>query len=936
MSEPSKTGGLPLDPTTTNPPQLQGTTTTPPPTSLHIQHYNTLSTNNRPKVPKKTSPRRRLVTNHHDEPSLPHISSSRSEQQSTASPTDMASHMPPVHYTKTGRVSKAKKGLKVHKCDVCGKSYTRAEHLRRHKRNHAPDDALVCEVSGCGKMFHRMDLLVRHQERHNEMGHDSGRQSPAQSPVPMTVSTPALEPSMLSAATALPAHPYYQPVSPALESAPLPSQSKHRGLQFSRQLGPASVPVDVPSLWPEPYSPNPGYSSSSGYVSPIAPTDYPVFSNTPYHRTRTPSNASCIDQPGWSFPSRSPASTTSTMAFTWPSTEKGHTAPGLAYMHTTCPMTSMSMTSSFDGMPDFGHFGAKSMAQRDEEEAAIIFGDQQYGMPSIDNTYPFEQCLDSYSRLFHPAFPVVHRSAPVSSSPMLYAAMAAIGGQFSHDTNIKKQSRDLHDRCVKLLERRDYEAMTEADRLCDFQAMFLVEVMSQYRARRAGKVLSSRFEKVYHRAADDCRSTTLLLGDILSSLNQLGDVTPELWHQWIELASWQRLLLSCYILESQQAILLARKPLPSLFQGTAFDLPFPAHVSLWDATDFPSWVAAARQHSYTPTYVYEITPDSTSVSLDSFQSAVLLASQYQCPKNSSYISLPTASDMEHLFSTTPATARTLSTSKLVQVTPLRALLAVAGESWILSEKVETAQLFTTLKRTLRTWVSQLWSPPAPDAVPVKEAVRLSIEILQQALQEQRLSVLPEIGTDMGIFFAALVLWAATVAATTRLSGPRPTEAQQQCQSDALPSSSSTNKAPQAAPCDQAPDRPSTRTTAGCVYQSNAGGPPSPIIEATPENPILSHAQITINTISFLNSAQLTYSNAATTTLSTADHLRHQTGCISLLLWVKLRLRGVSLEDQHVASDTWPSQPGESLGELLDGVVGSLERILSRGWSGWGI
>lgn len=33
----------------------------------------------------------------------------------------MASHMSPVHYTKTGRISKAKKGLKVHKCDTCGK-----------------------------------------------------------------------------------------------------------------------------------------------------------------------------------------------------------------------------------------------------------------------------------------------------------------------------------------------------------------------------------------------------------------------------------------------------------------------------------------------------------------------------------------------------------------------------------------------------------------------------------------------------------------------------------------------------------------------------------------------------------------------------------------------------------------------------------------------
>lgn len=121
-------------------------------------------------------------------------------------------------------------------------------------------------------------------------------------------------------------------------------------------------------------------------------------------------------------------------------------------MHTSCPMTSMSITSSFDAMSEYGHFGPKSMMQRDEEERAILFGEQQYGMASIDNTYPFEQCLDCYWRLFHPTFPVVHRSTSVNSSPMLHAAMAAIGGQYSHDTNIKKQSRDLHDRCVKLLE----------------------------------------------------------------------------------------------------------------------------------------------------------------------------------------------------------------------------------------------------------------------------------------------------------------------------------------------------------------------------------------------------------------------------------------------------------------------------------------------------
>jgi hypothetical protein len=36
---------------------------------------------------------------------------------------------------------------------------------RRHQKNHAQDDALMCEYSNCGKVFFRLDLLHRHQER---------------------------------------------------------------------------------------------------------------------------------------------------------------------------------------------------------------------------------------------------------------------------------------------------------------------------------------------------------------------------------------------------------------------------------------------------------------------------------------------------------------------------------------------------------------------------------------------------------------------------------------------------------------------------------------------------------------------------------------------------------------------------------------------------
>jgi hypothetical protein len=39
--------------------------------------------------------------------------------------------------------------------------------------------------------------------------------------------------------------------------------------------------------------------------------------------------------------------------------------------------------------------------------------------------------------------------------------------------------------------------MAEPERLCDFQAIFLVEIFSQYRARRCSRMLSTRFETMY-------------------------------------------------------------------------------------------------------------------------------------------------------------------------------------------------------------------------------------------------------------------------------------------------------------------------------------------------------------------------------------------------------------------------------------------------------
>ena len=56
----------------------------------------------------------------------------------------------------------------------CNKSFSRQEHLGRHKLNHWPKEIFTCQYTfpetgvACGKTFVRKDLLVRHEKRHTK------------------------------------------------------------------------------------------------------------------------------------------------------------------------------------------------------------------------------------------------------------------------------------------------------------------------------------------------------------------------------------------------------------------------------------------------------------------------------------------------------------------------------------------------------------------------------------------------------------------------------------------------------------------------------------------------------------------------------------------------------------------------------------------------
>ncbi|KAL1610089.1 hypothetical protein SLS60_001754 [Paraconiothyrium brasiliense] len=791
----------------------------------------------------------------------------------------------------------------------------------------------------------------------NEPGRGESPQmfSPASTaePEPPVTAVVSLPPPIVT--TVPQVEPYYQqPVSPIPVSAADASHSKRAYTAPRQNNGPISMPVEAGMqngiAWNDPFSHSPQYnSSSSEYASPI-PTvqDYSnnMFANPPYgpgsNRTRNSSNASYVE-PAWGYPSRSPTSATSTMAYTWNSNEKSPAPSSLAYMHTSYPMTSMPMSAGVDPMTGFGHFGPKTMVQRDEEEQAFLFPEQSYGMGQLAHSYPFEQYLNNYWRFFHAAYPIIHRTTfeSISQPPMLHAAMIAIGGQYSDDASVKRKSRILHDRCMKLLDKRDLDVMTEAERVCDSQALFLIEVMSQYRARRAAKALSSRFETLYQKLCEGSRDVTSNIVDNVSALVQPENATYERWAQWIELSTQQRLLLCCYILEYQQATLLARDSLQSSINCSGFNLPLPAHSELWDATTSFDWAMAAQQNPHQLTYVFQVTPDAMQT-FDTFQSSLIIAAHYNHFNNPTpYLAPANFQHIEHLLDNSSVTKHQLLTAKLLQVVPIRALLAISGESWILSEKVPSPQSFASYKTTLRTWINGLWTDGTDhQGQSAKDALKLAIEIVQHAMTAQTLTLRLELGADMGLYFATLTIWAATVAANTRINAPQAIQPHRFQSHSPLPTVRT--------------NYPSTPTH---FSMSTPGGTPNPNhpaalgltshpatspVPPSPSTQSMQYSEVTMLSINFLNTALVELDFLGVVPQWPRDVAQWQQGCAALMRWVKTRLRSGATEGRDSVVSPAPNvgvaghgRGGDGFGELLDGVLGVLEKILSRGWDVWG-
>ncbi|KAK8211057.1 hypothetical protein IWZ01DRAFT_483098 [Phyllosticta capitalensis] len=703
---------------------------------------------------------------------------SRDTQLLSSVPSAIAANMPrsvspmdtaPTKYTKTGRISKAKKGLKVHLCESCGKSYTRAEHLRRHQQNHS-SAALQCDWPGCGKSFHRNDLLERHKERHND---PNANEREARGSVSDIDRDDSVGPTVLPSSPSTMPH-TSQDVTHSPYNGPAIATSRYSELFQSSDLSSLSLcgfpisSLNAGDAWTgsgyvrhpvtdligvgdgfcdQSYSPEPQYHLASDFSSA---SKYPEigYDLNPYPaiRPRTLSNASFME---WStqMPRSPPMNCTQPLYFF---EDRELPLQNLSfYDNTSGPMSYATSeqsfyanepqpfyqphhpypTSSYMTGPSSVTTGSyQSWEDLDTQENRLLFPTQPSAIQSIDPQQVTES-VQLYWSCVHPRFPIIHRPTfdQRAQPPLALAAMVAAGAQYSRRPGSRAEGRALHERCLHAIEKREHAGVPMTARVCDMQAIFLIELLSQFRSNRCPTSLSRPFRELLR-----ILSTDFALSEIPTSLSFTSDDRKlhRNWKAWIPVSERQRLLIACAILESQSNTLLLR----AATKPTVSNPPVPAPIQAWDAETHVAWQEAFAGWGKEP---------------DAFANArALWIDSSKCPK-------PVSSDDKQMCAS-------LYAIRLASQAPLAALLAVHDPPWLLDPSLSLEE-HEAATSSIKSWTQSC----AP-----RNAVAEALSALRFAQSTDNLPSETTLGTELFLFFAALVLWVATTPLTDGATRPR--------------------------------------------------------------------------------------------------------------------------------------------------------------------
>ncbi|KAI0201898.1 hypothetical protein F4808DRAFT_449943 [Astrocystis sublimbata] len=727
----------------------------------------------------------------------------------------------------TGRVSRAKKGVPVHVCNDCKppKTFTRAEHLRRHQLSHKPA-AFPCPCDGCEKTFHRQDLLARHIQRHEQddrsgtdVASNASRRT-SHTPMERNPSVDIVQAHMLpnhalSLVNEMPAHPDYPGTSSSYSashrgsmSAPGPmSPSTHS--PRSHSAGPQDEYILSSTIPPVSYemprsSMDGSYFQTTSYgleFQPRRPPEYPYMSLEGLPSLTIPDSSlpgHLSHESNWpSSASGSPYSTPDGAMI------RGYESPTPDVANHELYYFSSPQQPVYP-IPDYtafsedagGYYDLQSQpfSVRSPTPPTVMLSAQP-----VDNLVTLNLSMPNSSAILgrqkNPA-------ALLGSYPDAAVLTALIPSSAAHKAIpryldvywkrfdalfplVHRQSLEISDdlvlRCAmaavgsQFLQNKEDRnnghilhqfAWQEAQNrpgwnLHNMQAILLCEFYGRFRGSRAMTRTSEPFQSLYSRMVDSQTSI------------DFGTSPAENWEEWILTESRRRLLAAYYILDVHTSVYHENSS-SHLFTPTS---PIPlvkATQQLWAAQDPKAWQSLIRSD---PTQLQPNNLADEEITKTRVQSAppldlaIYMASEaLRLPDKD----LSAALDLESIkrISTLFPESAVANTYLAIHFTPLRGLLAVCGNSWLFAEKVSSMEKYERHKQNFHSWSNSVQAGVA--ATFAAKALlafltgheRYNSQNSANSAHQREESNISDISDYWALYVSALICW-ATGARTAR-------------------------------------------------------------------------------------------------------------------------------------------------------------------------
>lgn len=228
----------------------------------------------------------------------------------------------------------------------------------------------------------------------------------------------------------------------------------------------------------------------------------------------------------------------------------------------------------------------------------------------------------------------------------------------------------------------------------------------------------------------------------------------------------RRLLSACYMLDQQRALLFGRVR-SNAFSGDGASLAFPKSQASWDGNVHDQHLHELIRWPINNVEGQHLLDEHAH---DLFQSMHLVGSFFDTRKEvaMSFAFGPNEdSAVLPIKEQSPRIQLTYHTFSLCENVPMRDLLAVAGESWIMSEKLTREDDYIAAQTKIRSWVTNRRDSVAGLSDQKPQSVHEAIVHAQKILEIHRMQ--PKTGMlfqEWAAYLAAVTIWTRAYSLAT--------------------------------------------------------------------------------------------------------------------------------------------------------------------------